>query len=65
MEEIDIWRSAALLLKQHGKDAELQAERHMRAMITRGDPEGEAVWKPILQATEKLRAMNSPASAVH
>jgi hypothetical protein len=38
LEEIDIWRSAALLVRQHGEDADLHACRHMDAMIGRGEP---------------------------
>ena len=59
MEEIDIWRSAALLLRQHGKDADLQACHHMNAMIERADFEGVAVWERIREAIKSLqRAAN-------
>jgi len=66
MEEIDIWRSAALLVRQHAADAELQAERHMQAMIERGDPQGVAVWKRILRAIADLRRdMDRDADQLH
>ena len=55
MEEIDIWRAAQLLLKQHGADAELAAARQMDAAIEKGDPAGESVWKRVLRAIEELR----------
>ena len=62
MEEIDIWRSAALLLRQHGENADPHACRHMHVMIERGDPKEEAVWKHIMKAIAVLqrRAPGSP-----
>ena len=45
LEAIDIWRAAALLIKQHGDDAELQAACHMDAMIQRADEQGVAVGR--------------------
>ena len=62
MQEIDIWRSAALLVKQYGADADLQAARHMDAMIERGDPAGEAAWKRVRAAIAELRR-NTPSAA--
>jgi hypothetical protein len=55
MEEIDIWRTAALLVKKHGEDADLHAAPHMDAMIARGDPAGEAVWRSIMRAIKVLQ----------
>ena len=52
MNEIDIRRSAHLLIQQHGDDAELEA---VIAMAERGDAESAAVWTRILRAIEKLR----------
>ena len=53
-DEIDIWRSAYLLVQQHGDGAEMVAARHIDDMITAGSPEGEAAWKHILQAIREL-----------
>jgi hypothetical protein len=60
MEEIDIWRSAALLVRQHGEDADLHAARHMDAMIERGDPQGEAVWRRIMRPVTELQTTAPP-----
>lgn len=57
MDETDIWRSAQLLIHQHGEDAELAAAKRLAAMIERGDPAGKAVWNRILRAIEELRRM--------
>ncbi len=45
--DLDIYRSANLLVKRYGEDAELEAASRVDAMIKAGDPEGLAVWKRI------------------
>ena len=57
MDDTDIWRSAHLLIKQHGSGAELAAAGHIDAMIARGDPNGEAAWKSILRAIRELQRL--------
>ena len=46
--DVDIYRSAAVLIRQHGEGAALEAARRADAMLERGDLEGQAVWKRIL-----------------
>ena len=55
MDEIDVWRAAQLLIRQHGDLAELEATKHSLAMAERGDTAGEAVWTRVLRTIEKLR----------
>jgi hypothetical protein len=57
-EEIDIWRSAHLLLQRHGTMAELAAMLRMQAMIKNGDQMGEAVWRRIMQSIKDLRRVS-------
>ncbi len=38
MEERDIWRTADLLMKQHGEDAECVAAQRADALLAEGDP---------------------------
>lgn len=54
--DIDIWRSANLLVKQHGEDAPIQAAMRADAMLKKGDLDGYAVWKRIIQAVEELQS---------
>lgn len=54
--EIDIWRAANLLIKQHGESAASYAERHADEMLRRGDVDGSAVWCRIFAAIEELSA---------
>ena len=53
--DLDIYRSAQVLMKQHGPDAPIQAAMRADAMLDKGDVEGCAVWKRILRAVEELR----------
>jgi hypothetical protein len=53
----DIFRSAQLLIKQHGDRAEEVAERRMRMLMEQDDAKGSGVWLSILSAIEDLRTM--------
>ena len=52
---LDIFRSARVLLDQHGEDAPIEAAMKADAMLEKGDLDGYAVWKRILRAVEELR----------
>ena len=41
--DIDIWRAANLIMKQHGENAEILAAQRADLMLERGDPEGRVV----------------------
>ncbi len=43
--DLDIYRSANLLVKQHGEDAPIHAAMRADAMLEAGDMGGYAVWK--------------------
>lgn len=64
MEEIDIWRTAQLLIRQHGERAGREAARLGSLAVGKGDLEGERVWAEILKAiktlleTKTLRPLN-------
>ncbi len=49
--DLDIYRSANLLVKQHGEDAPIHAAMRADAMLEAGDLDGYAVWK--LQRKER------------
>jgi len=54
--DLDIWRAANLLIREHGMGAELEAARLQDLMLDRGDDEGGLVWARIRRAIEALRA---------
>ena len=64
--DLDIFRSANLLVKPHGQEAPIHAAMRADAMLERGDLDGLAVWKRILRAVEELQgAEPEPGVKVH
>ncbi len=53
--DLDIYRSAQVLVKRHGQDASIHAAMRADAMLEKGDLNGYAVWKRILRAVEELQ----------
>ncbi len=63
---LDIYRSAAALVKQHGQDAPIHAAMRADAMLDKGDLDGYAVWRRIVRAVEELQGVApKPGEAVH
>lgn len=52
--DLDIWRSAKLLVDRHGHDAPVQAAMKIDEMLDRGDLYGQAVWKRTKAAVDEL-----------
>ncbi len=64
--DLDIYRTAQALIKQHGQDAPIHAAMRTDAMLDKGDLDGYAVWKRILKAVEALQGTApKPGGAVH
>jgi len=53
--EIDIWRTAPLLIRQHGEDAEIVAAQRVDALWQREDYEGHAIWLRVKRALVELQ----------
>ena len=53
--DLDIYRSANLLVKQHGEDAPVHAAMRADVLLEKGDLDGYAVWKRVLRAVGELR----------
>jgi len=54
--DLDIWRAANLLIRQHGPDAELEAAKRADLMLERGNLDGLSLWKRIRRAIVELQA---------
>ncbi len=64
--DLDIYRTANLLVKLLDQDAPIHAAMRADAMLEKGDMEGCAVWKRILRAVEELEGTApKPGEAVH
>ena len=64
--DLDIYRSAKLLVKQHGKEAPIHAALNADARIEKGDLDGQAVWLRIVKAIEViLETRPGDGAAVH
>jgi hypothetical protein len=53
--EIDIWRTATLLIRQHGEDADFVAAQRADELLGNGDHLGCAVFLQIKRAIETLK----------
>ena len=64
--DLDIFRSANLLVTQHGEDAPIHAAMRADAMLEKGDLDGYATWKRILRAVEELQGTEpEPGVKIH
>ncbi len=55
--DLDIYRSANVLVTRHGTHAPSYAATRADALLDKGDLGGYAVWKRILRAVEELQGV--------
>ena len=60
--DLDINRSAKLLIDQHGEDAPIFAAQHADACLEAGDLDGKAVWMRVIRAIKELLNQQPPGS---
>ncbi len=53
--DLDIYRSAKLLIDQHGEDAPIFAAMQADKRAEAGDREGRRVWLKVIKAVEELQ----------
>ena len=65
--DIDIYRAAHELIKQHGDAADIEAAIRADELMAAIDMEGVAVWKMILKAIKELHdtTPTGDQSAIH
>ncbi len=51
----DRYRTATVLIREHGKDADLEAAQRADAMLERGSLDGQRVWKRGLAAVKEIQ----------
>ena len=55
--DLDNYRTATVLIREHGDGAALEAAQRADAMLAKGDMEGCAIWKRIVAAAEEIQRM--------
>lgn len=63
-DEIDIYRSAKLPIKQHGADAAIFAALQADACLEKGDLDGKVVWLAVIRAIEELQDTTLPDASI-
>ncbi len=64
--DLDIYRSAKLLIDQHGDEASIEAAMRADEFLDQGNMDGQRVWMRIMQAIEELqRQRPNDGEAVH
>ncbi len=53
--ELDIFRTASVLIREHGEDATLEAAQRADAMLEKGSLDGQRVWKRVLAAIQEIQ----------
>ncbi len=53
--DIDIYRSANVLIRDQGKDAAIEAAMRADAMMDKGDLDGCVAWKRIVRAVVEIQ----------
>ncbi len=61
VDELDIYRTANVLVREHGADAPIHAAMRADVLLEAGDVDGCAVFKRVLRAVEELRRMEPAA----
>ncbi len=60
---LDIYRAANELIKQHGDAADIEAAMRADERLAAGDVEGRAVWLRIVKAIAELLSKERPDDA--
>ena len=63
--DLDIYRTANLMIRQHGSQAEMEAALKADALLDAGDVEGSATWRKVLQAIQELQRDRRPGELVN
>ncbi len=53
--DLDIYRTANVLIREHGEDADLEAAERAGAMLEKGSLDGQRVWKRVLAAVKEIQ----------
>jgi len=60
---LDIYRTARMLIDEHGEEASIEAAMWADERLKAGDLDGQAVWLRVLGAVKELQATSRPDHA--
>ncbi len=63
-DDLDIYRTAAVLMRERGADAVIEAAKRAGALLDQGDMEERADWTRIISAIKELET-TEPDGVVH
>ena len=52
--DLDIYRTASVLIREHGDEADLVAAMRADSFLEAGDMAGSAVWRRVLKAIKEI-----------
>ncbi len=52
--DLDIYRTASVLIREHGDEADLVAAMRSDSFLEAGDMAGSAVWRRVLKAIKEI-----------
>jgi hypothetical protein len=61
--DLDIYRTAVLVIAQHGADAKIHAAMRAHELLGRGNVAGECTWLRIIKAIDVLQTF--PSNTTH
>ena len=53
--DLDIYRTASVLIREHGEEADLVAAMRADSFLEDGDVDGSAIWKRVLKAIKEIQ----------
>ena len=65
VDDVDIWRSANLLIRQYGDEAVIYAAMQADACLEAGDLDGKAMWLRVIAAIGELQNKERPPGIIN
>ncbi len=63
--DLDIYRTATVLMRERGEDAVIEAAMRGDAQLDKGDMDGRAVWLRVIAAIKELENQEPEGETVH
>jgi hypothetical protein len=53
--DLDIYRTASVLIREHGDEADFVAAQRADSFLEAGDIDGQMIWKRVLKAVKEIQ----------